>query len=78
MDLGSRDKWDLYVRAYSGISSTWYQSATKRKAGRIHAAGMIKDVLFEAVTGNINDQINEAYTKKYNGSPYLQAGVTSM
>ena len=32
----------LYVRAYSGISSTWYHSAISQKAGRIHAAGMIK------------------------------------
>ena len=67
---------DLYVRAYSGISSTWYQSGIKQKAGRIHAAGMIKDVLFEAVTGNINVQIDEAYKKKYNDSPYLQAMIS--
>ena len=68
---------DLYVRAYSRISSTWYQSAIKQKAGHIHAAGMIKDVLFEAVIGNINVQIDEAYKKKYNNSPYLQAMISS-
>ena len=68
---------ELYVRAYSGISSTWYQSAIKQKAGRIHTAGMIKNVLFEAVTGDINDQIDEAYTKKYNNNPYLQAMISN-
>lgn len=67
---------DLYVRAYSGISSTWYQSAIKEEAGRIYAAGMIKDVLFEAVNGSINIQIDEAYKNKYNNSPYLKAMIS--
>lgn len=40
---------DLYVRTYHGTSSRWYQAALKQKAGRIHAAGMIKDVTFEPV-----------------------------
>jgi hypothetical protein len=62
---------DLYVRAYNGVNSRWYQSAIKQKAGRIHAAGMTKDVIFEIVNGNINEQIDEAYRKKYSGSPYL-------
>ena len=33
---------DLYVRAYNGKSSRWYQSAVQQKAGSIHAAGMVK------------------------------------
>lgn len=64
---------DLYVRAYNGQNSRWYQSAVEQKAGRIHAAGMIKDVLFETVNGNINEQIDVAYRKKYGNSPYLNA-----
>ncbi len=66
---------DLYVRAYNGQSSRWYQSAIEQKAGHIHAAGMIKDVLFETVNGNINEQIDEAYRKKYGNSPYLNAMI---
>ncbi len=38
---------ELYVRAYNGRSSRWYQSAIAQKAGQIHAAGMVKDVLFD-------------------------------
>jgi hypothetical protein len=61
----------LYVRAYNGQKSSWYQAATRHKAGRIIAAGMTKEVAFELVEGPINDLIDEAYRKKYRGSPYL-------
>ncbi len=61
----------LYVRAYNGQKSRWYQAATRQKAGRIIAAGMTKEVAFDLVEGPINDLIDEAYRKKYRGSPYL-------
>jgi hypothetical protein len=61
----------LYVRAYNGQKSRWYQAATRQKAGRIIAAGMTKEVAFAPVEGPINDLIDEAYRKKYRGSPYL-------
>ncbi len=63
---------NLYVRAYNGAQSRWYQSAIKKKAGRIHAAGMIWDVALEPVHDNVlHEKIDEAYIKKYNSSPYL-------
>ncbi len=62
----------LYVRAYNGKQSRWYQAALKQKAGRITAAGITKEVSFEPVTGAINDRISEAYRAKYRGSPYLK------
>ncbi len=62
----------LYVRAYNGQKSSWYQAALRQKAGRITAAGMTKDVAFEPVAGSINDLIDDAYRKKYKGSPYLK------
>lgn len=62
---------DLYVRAYNGKNSRWYQAALRQKAGRITAAGMKKEVVFEPVTGEINDRIDDAYRDKYKGSPYL-------
>jgi len=62
---------DLYVRAYNGINSRWYQAALKQNAGRIHAAGMVIDVAFEPVEAAMNNKIDAAYKKKYNGSPYL-------
>jgi hypothetical protein len=61
----------LYVRAYNGQSSRWYQAALRQKAGRITAAGMTKEVTFEPVDGSINDRIDDAYRAKYRGSPYL-------
>jgi hypothetical protein len=61
----------LYVRAYNGRDSRWYQAAMRQKAGRITAAGMTKDVAFEPVEGPANDRIDDAYRAKYKGSPYL-------
>lgn len=63
---------DLYVRAYNGEKSRWYQAAMQQKAGRIHAAGQRWDVAFEAVDGDINDRIDRAYKEKYQESPYLK------
>lgn len=69
---------ELYVRAYSGISSSWYKSAVAQKAGRIHAAGMVKEVAFEPVLNpEINKRIDEAYRKKYSNSPYVAPMISS-
>lgn len=63
---------NLYVRAYNGINSRWYQSALTQKAGRIYAAGVVKEVGFETVNDkSLNKKINEAYQAKYAQSPYL-------
>jgi hypothetical protein len=62
---------DLYVRAYNGKNSRWYKAAMQQKAGRITAAGLTKDVIFEPVDGAINDRIDDAYRAKYKGSQYL-------
>lgn len=62
---------ELYVRAYNGRNSRWYQAALKQKAGRIKAAGMTKEVGFQSVEGEINDSIDAAYRAKYKTSPYL-------
>jgi hypothetical protein len=61
----------LYVRGYNGRNSRWYQAALRQKAGRITAAGMMKEVSFEPVDGPANDLIDDAYRAKYRGSPYL-------
>ena len=63
----------LYVRAYNGPKSRWYQAAMKQKVGRITAAGITKEVIFEPVDGAINDRIDDAYRAKYKGSPYLSS-----
>lgn len=62
----------LYVRAYNGQNSRWYKAAMRQKAGRITAAGITKEVSFEPVDDTVNDRIDDAYTTKYKGSPYLK------
>lgn len=62
---------NLYVRAYNGTKSRWYQAAMKQKAGKIKAAGMVKNVRFEPITGDINNKIDDAYREKYGDSSYL-------
>jgi hypothetical protein len=63
----------LYVRAYHGQDSRWYKAALRQKAGRIIAAGMTKEVLFEPVDDALNASIDEAYRAKYRGSSYLNS-----
>ena len=67
----------LYVRAYNGQDSRWYQAAMRQKAGRITAADMTRDVTFEAVDGPINDRIDEAYRAKYDGSRYVKPMIAA-
>lgn len=67
----------LYVRAYNGQASRWYQAAMRQKAGRIMAADMTIAVAFAPVDGDINDRIDDAYREKYRDSPYLQPMIAS-
>src|SRR3954452_24486554 len=46
---------DLYVRAYNGKNSRWYQAALRQRAGRITAAGITREVAFEPVEGPMID-----------------------
>lgn len=62
---------DLYVRAYNGTRSRWYQAALARPEGRIHAAGELREVTFEPAPAELADQIDAAYWRKYASSPYL-------
>lgn len=62
---------ELYVRAYNGQNSRWYQAAIGQNAGRISVAGMTKEVAFQPTPGAINERIDEAYRRKYSKSPYL-------
>ena len=67
----------LYVRAYNGHKSQWYQAALRQKAGRISAAGITKDVSFEPVEGVILESIDNAYKAKYKSSEYLGAMIST-
>lgn len=67
---------DLYVRAYNGQNSRWYQAVLQKKSGRIYTSGMVKEVSFEPIGGPINDLIDNAYRAKYKNSPYLPAMIS--
>jgi hypothetical protein len=67
----------LYVRGYNGTKSSWYQAALRQRAGRIIAAGLTRNVIFEPVEGPINDNIDDAYRAKYGGSPYLKPMISA-
>src|SRR5438309_1396898 len=67
----------LYVRAYNGQNSRWYQAALQQRAGRITAAGVMKDVAFEPVESAINVRIDDAYRAKYKESAYLAPMIGS-
>lgn len=67
---------DLYVRAYHGRDSSWYQAAAREGIGRITAADMTREVTFDLVEGPVNDQIDDAYREKYRGSPYLDPMIS--
>ena len=67
----------LYVRGYNGTKSRWYQAALRQKAGRIIAAGITKEVIFEPVNDSVNDNIDNAYRAKYEKSPYLKPMIAA-
>ncbi|WP_100013024.1 DUF2255 family protein [Lentibacillus sediminis] len=64
---------NLYVRAYNGQNSRWYNSAVVQKAGKIKLAGEEYDVSFEPVENDsaLTEKIDAAYKEKYGDSSYL-------
>ncbi|MTV81391.1 DUF2255 family protein [Secundilactobacillus folii] len=69
---------NLYIRAYNGTNSRWYQAAKSEKAGRIHLNAQDYEVTFTPVAGDaaLTADINQAYNTKYGDSPYLPPMVT--
>lgn len=66
----------LYVRAYNGKKSRWYQSAMAQKAGKIEAVGENFKVSFSAEEDEaLNRKIDDAYKTKYGNSPYLSSMI---
>ncbi|MFZ0604795.1 MAG: DUF2255 family protein [Roseiarcus sp.] len=68
---------ELYVRAYNGQSSRWYQAAMRQKAGRITAGGVTRDVSFTPVEGAVTDRIDDVYRSKYGRSSYLASMISA-
>ncbi|GIN74500.1 hypothetical protein J14TS2_49750 [Bacillus sp. J14TS2] len=64
---------NLYVRAYNGQRSRWYQSAVRQRAGKIKLAGQEYDVTFQSIDSDsaLTEKIDNAYKEKYASSRYL-------
>jgi hypothetical protein len=65
----------LYLRAYNGTGSRWYQAALRQRAGKISVAGITTDVTFAPVEGALLDRIDEAYRLKYRNDRYLESMI---
>ena len=62
----------LFVRAYSGTRSKWYQAALTRRAGKIVAIGQEFDVRFVKPSDPVlESKIDRAYQIKYSSSSYV-------
>lgn len=62
----------LFVRAWNGTHSRWYQSAVAQRAGLITVAGAQYEVEFTPIAdAELNTKIDAAYNAKYTGSSYL-------
>jgi len=61
----------LFVRAYNGPASRWFQSAMTQHAGQVTAAGRTIDVSFTPADPALQDRIDATYRAKYAGDFYL-------
>jgi len=56
---------ELYIRSWRGTRGAWYGSAQRRRAGRIHAGGVDRDVALARAEENVNGPVDDAYRTKY-------------
>jgi hypothetical protein len=56
---------DLYVRSVNGRTGAWFRGTQVRHEGHIQAGSVDKDVTFLDADPGINDQIDDAYRRKY-------------
>lgn len=63
----------LYVRAWHGQRSSWYQSAVRQRGGRMYLDGQNFKIKFVpvAVDSPLTTQIDRAYRQKYADSIYV-------
>jgi hypothetical protein len=58
---------ELYVRAYRGRETAWFQHTQRQSEGHIEAGGVAKDVTLVDTSSDkaLNNQIDAAYQSKY-------------
>ncbi|MBZ4021298.1 hypothetical protein CKO11_02325 [Rhodobacter sp. TJ_12] len=67
----------LFVRAYSGQSSSWFQAGLAQRAGQMVLDGKAVDVTFAPVDPTLTDPIDAAYRAKYTTSRYLAPMISA-
>jgi hypothetical protein len=67
----------LYVRAFRGIHSAWFQAALAYGHGRIRVGANLTQVIFRAADPALSAQIDTAYQAKYNDNSALVANATA-
>ena len=71
---------DLYVRAYRGQESGWYQAAIAGGQGQIEVGDESIDVVFTAADpadDGLHDEIDSAYRNKYGANAQLVTDATA-
>ncbi|ROO87158.1 uncharacterized protein DUF2255 [Actinocorallia herbida] len=56
---------DLYVRAFRGVRSRWYQAAREHGRGRIRVGTVTRDVLLETGGAAPSAELDAAYRSRY-------------
>ncbi|MBW8798072.1 MAG: DUF2255 family protein [Streptomyces sp.] len=56
---------ELYVRAYRGVRSSWYQAARRHSHGQIRVGAVTRDVLLDTRDTRPASAIDAAYRNKY-------------
>lgn len=62
---GVRSGDDIYIRSAHGPDNGWYRRAKARRAGRIRAGGVERDVRFTEPAADVHPAIDTAYHAKY-------------
>ena len=68
---------DLYIRSVNGSDGAWFQGVQATHAGHIWAGGVDADVALEDADHNLDDEIDEAYRRKYGRSSSAVEHITS-
>jgi hypothetical protein len=68
---------DVYVRSVHGPDGAWFRGVRSRHAGHVSAGGVDADVLVEDADHDLDDEIDEAYRRKYGRSSPSVDHITS-